>query len=70
MCHYLDQKVHYQKCANKPKHINNKRSWDKCPKALKEGYTCTDATPAKGKNGKVILMASTTQKGSCPKCLS
>lgn len=70
MCHFLDQKIQYQKCTHKPKHINNKRTYDRCNKSLKEGYPCVDATAAKGKNGKIIQMASTTQKGSCPKCYS
>jgi hypothetical protein len=70
MCHYFEAKVKHDGCEATPKHVVPTRKWDRCEEAQKTGYTCTDATPAKGLNGQVIQVASMRTHGACPRCLS
>jgi len=68
MCHYFDQSFYYSKCRAEPKHIQLNRDWDECDKAKANGHYCADASPAKGKGGKVLVMGSSKRPGDCPQC--
>lgn len=73
MCNFIEYKVKYDRCTVDPKHVIPVRKYDTdgCKKYKETGYNCGDeATPAKGINGEVIQLASTTQPGACPQCLS
>jgi hypothetical protein len=70
MCHYLDYTEKYDQCTADPTHVVSQRRYDKCQIAIDTGNTCTDATPAKGKNGELIQLGTSRRNGTCPKCLS
>jgi hypothetical protein len=61
MCHYVEYTEKYTLCEAAPKHVITKTRYDRCDTARETGYTCVDATPAKGLNGKPIQLA-TSQK--------
>ncbi|KAK4235233.1 hypothetical protein C8A03DRAFT_17998, partial [Achaetomium macrosporum] len=70
MCYYQDIYIKYRGCTAEFKHLVTKTKYDKCAKALREGYPCVDAKRAKAYNDKGILLGSCPQEGACPKCLS
>ncbi|KAH8704292.1 hypothetical protein GQ44DRAFT_716918 [Phaeosphaeriaceae sp. PMI808] len=73
MCFYNEQKVTYDGCTAKPKHVITTRQYDSkgCKMFEQSGHNCGDeAIPAKGLNGEVIQFGTTRQPGACPRCLS
>jgi hypothetical protein len=70
MCNNIEYGEKYSSCTHPSKHVIKKRRYDKCQKALDTGYTCDDATPAKGLNGEPIQIGTSKKTGACPSCLS
>ena len=70
MCTYIEYSEKYSGYLSESKHVIKKKRYDRCPEAKASGYPCDDAKPAKGLNGNVIQLATSTQTGACPRCLS
>lgn len=70
MCHYIEYGEKYSECSQPSKHVVLKKRYDKCQKARDTGYTCADATPAKGLNDEPIQLGTSKKTGACPRCLS
>ncbi|KAF1994492.1 hypothetical protein P154DRAFT_527052 [Amniculicola lignicola CBS 123094] len=70
MCHYFEATIKYKECEKDPNHVVKTTRYNRCDEARETGFVCVNATPAKGKNGQVIQMGTSTQPGKCPACLS
>jgi hypothetical protein len=66
MCSYLSQNTKYRECTAESRHLISTNRYDWCEKAKKEGYVCTDATPAEDLSGKVIVFGTTTRLSEMP----
>ena len=70
MCNYYESKMTFKGCEANPKHVIQRRNYDKCEEAKNTGYVCDDPAPAKGRNGEIILTGTYRKPGKCPRCLS
>jgi hypothetical protein len=68
MCHYLDQLYYFSKCKADRKRIQLNGNLDDYKKAKANGHYYSDASPARGKGGKVLVMWSSKRPGDCPQC--
>lgn len=68
MCHYYAQTLSYTRCRCWPRHVLPDCCWSECRKAMANGHRCSKPTPARGKNGKILVTGLTRKCGDCPQC--